>query len=444
LPSGENRLLANAGVARVPSEGGQARILAIPWELVHLGLDPLPGGRRFLFYTGTNGKVLREMVYSVDGKALATIMTSIDSAATYSPPGYLLYLRGDLLVAQPFDAGRLALTGPAQPLIDRVARYGGPFYEHLPMISASQTGVLVYRNGTRFRQSRLTWLDRTGATSGTVGKLADYTNPALSPDGSRLAVSIRDPQSATRDIWIFDLVRRGGTRVTFGQADNFNPVWSPDGARIAFTSTRLRGRDIYVKDLSGTSQEELLLASPTAKSTLSWSPDGSLLSFSYQLEGTTNIWFLPMSAPDRKPSSFRATPFRELVSSFSPDSRFIAYQSNESGSNEIFAQRLTPGGGRWQISTHGGEDAPQWRGDGKELFYVERDSLMAVDIHVSGDTLAPGIPHPLFKVPPSIQHRNRYVATRDGQRFLVVVPEEQGPPPPPIVVVNWPALLPKI
>ncbi len=148
-----------------------------------------------------------------------------------------------------------------------------------------------------------------------------------------------------------------------------------------------------------------------------------------------------MSGSDRRPASFHDTPFREQDSAFSPDSKFIAYQSNESGSNEIFAQRLLPGGRRWPISTHGGEE-PQWRGDGKELFYIEQNRLMAVEVHVSGDQLTPGIPHTLFNVPPSGQRRNRYV-TSDGQRFLVVVPDEQGPPPPPIVVVNWPALLSK-
>ncbi len=212
------------GTARVPVEGGEDRMLAriAPSESVHVGFDPLPGGRRFLFYAASNARVLQgeTRVYSVDGTAVRTVMTS-DSAATYSPPGYLLYLRGDLLVAQPFDAARVALTGPAQPLINRVARYTGSAFEDLPMISASRTGVLVYRSGTRLRQSRLTWFDRTGTPSGTVGEPADYTNPALSYDGRRLAVSIRDPLSALRDIWIFDLERRGATRVTFGQGDNF-------------------------------------------------------------------------------------------------------------------------------------------------------------------------------------------------------------------------------
>jgi Tol biopolymer transport system component/predicted Ser/Thr protein kinase len=437
--------LSGQGTARVPAEGGEATLVVklAASDSAHLGFDPLPGAGRFLFYAGKYAMLPGEVcVRLTDRKDSVAIMKS-DSAVTYAAPGYLLYLRGDSLVAQPFDAARVAVTGPPEPLIDRVGRHYGKL-DYLPLISVSTTGVLVYRNGTRYRQSRLIWFDRTGSVSGTVGEPAEYTNPALSPDGRGLAVSIRDPQSTMRDIWIMDLVRGGGTRLTLGEADNSNAVWSHDGTRVGFTSSRPgTTRDLYVKSISAAAKEELLLANPAAKNAESWSPDGSLLSFANQSSGMTNIWFLPMSEPDRKSSPFRITPFREQDSSFSPDGHFIAYFSNESGRNEIFAQRLTPGGRRWQVSTHGGEE-PQWRGDGKELFYVERDNLMAVDIHADGDTLSPGIPHPLFKVPPSVQHRNRYVATRDGQRFLVVVPEEQGPPPPPpIVVVNWPALLRK-
>jgi len=149
-----------------------------------------------------------------------------------------------------------------------------------------------------------------------------------------------------------------------------------------------------------------------------------------------------MSAADRRPTEFHSTPFREVESSFSPDGKFLTYTSYESGHGEIFAHSLAPGGGRWQISTHGGVES-HWRADGKEIFYISGAILTAVDIKVNGNALVAGIPHALFKLSAPVSGRNRYVVTRDGQRFLVVAPEEQGPPPPNMVVVNWPALLAK-
>jgi Tol biopolymer transport system component/predicted Ser/Thr protein kinase len=434
--------VSGTGVSRIPAEGGEGQVLTklAPSEVVHVGIDPLPDGRRFLFLAYRAGDEQGEIrIGSSDGTQPRTLFTS-NSVAVYAAPGYLLYLKGDILVAQPFDASRAAIAGPAQPLIDRVGRAQGS--GSFPEISVSQGGLLIYRHGTRFRQSRLTWVDRTGKASETVGEPGEYTNPALSPDGNRLAVGIRDPQTNSRDIWVFDLVRGGSTRVTFDPADDFNPVWSPDGSRIAFTSRRKGARDLYMKSLSGAGQEELLLASGIDKNAEDWSPDGAFLSFNSQQGNIVNLLLLSMSTPDHKPALFRSSRFREQGSAFSPDGKFIAHQSNESGRNEIFAQSLAPGGGRWQISTNGGEE-PQWRRDGKELFYVSRDTLTSVDIKVSGNALVASIPHELFKVPTSSRLRNRYAVTRDGQRFLVVVPEQQGPPPPFMLVVNWPALLPK-
>ena len=385
------------------------------------------------------GSVGEIRIGSMDGKLPVALMKS-DSVVTYAQPGYLLYLKGDTLVAQPFDASRAAINGPAHPLINRVgrSRYNTAF----PLFSVSQNGVLIYQTGTRFVQSRLTWFDRSGKASGTVGEPGDYSNPAFSPDGARLAVCIRDPQAGTRDIWILDLVRGGSTRFTFDPSDDTNPVWSPDGSQIAFTSARQGARDLYVKSVSGVGEEELLRASGVDKNAEDWSPDGTLLSFNHQREGGYNLWLLAMSAADHKPTVFHNTPFREVESTFSPDGKFLTYTSYQSGRGEIFAQSLAPGGGRWQISTHGGAES-HWRSDGKELFFIAGNVLTAVDIRVSGNALVPGIPHALFKLSAPPGGRNRYVVTRDGQRFLVVVPEKQGPPPPFTAVVNWPALLPK-
>jgi hypothetical protein len=423
------------GVHWLRFPAGEDKVLTklLPGEMVHMAANALPDGWHFLFFALQLGSARGEMrVGSIDGKNPIPLITT-DNRATYAAPGYLLYLKGDTLVAQPFDASRAVITGPPQPLLDRVARQAT-----FPEVSVSQTGVLIYRQGTR-EQSRLTWFDRSGKQLGTVGELANYTNPALSPDGERLAVDIRDPQTNTRDIWILDLVRGGSTRFTFDPEEDVNAVWSPEGTRIAFSSRRSGKRDIYVKNASGTGQEELLLASGEEKSVEDWSPDGSQLAFG---TATGKGWLLSLSSPDRKARIFLDSPSLQEQYSFSPDGKFLAYSSIESGRWEIWIKSLASVGGRWQISTKGGEE-PHWRGDGKELFYISRDKLVAVDISVNGNALSAGVTHPLFTVPRPGRRRNRYIVTRDGRRFLVTIPERGGPPLPPTVVVNWPALLVK-
>jgi serine/threonine protein kinase len=287
------------GILRITPQGGQPKELTKlePPDTWALAPQVLPGGKRFLFFGYRSSNMSGEIrVGSLEGKPSVTLLTS-DSAAIYAL-GYLLYLKGDTLVAQPFDASRAELTGPARPIIDRVSRRSGA--EWYPNVMVSQTGVLLYVHGTRFRQSRLTWFDRSGKSSGTIGEPAEYSNPALSPDGNWLAVSIRDPQLGTRDIWRYDLIRGGSTRFTFDPGDNINPVWSPDGSRIAFTSPRKGARDLYVKNASGAGQEELLLKSEFDKNAEDWSRDGNLLSFnvqnsSAQQPGDDDLWFLLMS-----------------------------------------------------------------------------------------------------------------------------------------------------
>jgi serine/threonine protein kinase len=430
-----------AGVFRVPPGGGEPK--AVTENLIgdpgNLGIVPLPGSQHFLFYVArarTGSGEIR--LGSFDGKP-STALTIADSIAQYAWPGHLLYLRGDTLVAQPFDAARGVITGPAQPLVGRVARFR--ISQAWPMFSASQTGLLVYQAGEQ-TLSRLTWFDRAGTASGTAGDIADYSNPALSPDGSRLAVCIRDPATGTRDIWIYDLVRGGRTRFTLDAADHLNPVWSPDGGRIAFTSDRKGARDLYVKAVAGVAPEEPLLTSEVNKNAEDWSPDGTLLSFNYQTGSGYNLGLVAVSDPAHKMTAFHQPLIREGESNFSPDGKFLAYTAfGEAGpGTEVFVQTVEPGGGRWRISTNGGME-PHWRRDGKELFFLSGDAMMAVDIHVDGKSLNAGIPHPLFKHSTAQVGRNRYVVSSDGQRFLMIVPETRQTQPPPTLVVNWPALL---
>jgi eukaryotic-like serine/threonine-protein kinase len=302
--------------------------------------------------------------------------------------------------------------------------------------SISSNGTLAWLPGSAAEaRTTLTWTDRSGRELGTVGEPATYSNPALSPDERRLAVDVRNPQG-NRDIWIFDLVRGGRTRLTFDAAEDFNATWSPEGTRVAFVSQRRGSRELFVKLANGSGDDELLLASSDAlASSEHWSPDGRWLVFNQRRQGPPDLYLLPMSGErDRIAVPFLTTGFREDMGRFSPDGKFLAYVSDESGRQEILVRDVsadgTAGRGKWQVSTDGGVE-PQWRRDGKELFYLQVSgagatqggpgpaTLQAVAVSTAGSTLTAGSPRRLFEVRFPERRRNRYVVTGDGQRFLV-------------------------
>jgi dipeptidyl aminopeptidase/acylaminoacyl peptidase len=353
------------------------------------------------------------------------------SSGIFVPPVWLLNVRGSTLVAQSFDLGKGQLSGEPIPIADQVW-IGGIF--GLGGFSGSRDGVLAYRQGLPAPPNELTWYDRQGKRLGTVGEPAAYTNPALSPDGKRLAVGRNDPATNTRDIWVLDLARGVSSRFTFDKADDFNPVWSPDGSRIAFTSTRKGRRDIYWKAAGGAGADEPVLETEGAKSLEDWSPDGKLLLFNLD---TREIHAVQANG-DRKPYPVLKAPFVQVQGHLSPDGRWIAYSSAESGRREVFVQNFPPAGGKWQISTTGGEE-PAWRRDGKELFFLNGTKLNAVDVKANGSAFEAGIPKELFDVSVVTEQtrRNRYVVTADGQRFLFVTTHQSYDTTPFIVVQNW-------
>jgi Tol biopolymer transport system component len=273
---------------------------------------------------------------------------------------------------------------------------------------------------------------------GAVGEAGYYTNPALSPDGKRLAVSrLTDTTTGNRDIWVWDLTRGVSTRFTFGPDINNNPVWSPDGSRLAFIRYAKDSsliRSLYAKPAGGGASEELLFDDKADNSAEDWSPDGKLLLFNV---GAHEIDALPMTG-DRKPYPVLKAAFSQTNAAVSPDGRWIAYLSDESGTNEIFVQSFPPSGGKWQISTNVGTE-PSWRRDGKELYFMSGTKLMAVDVKAAGSAFEAGIPKVLFEAPVRLYNgdRNRYVPAPDGQRFLFITTPVALDTTPFVVVENW-------
>ena len=268
-----------------------------------------------------------------------------------------------------------------------------------------------------------------------VGKPGEVWAPRLSGDGRRVAYSLGDPG----DVWLEDFSRHVSTRLTFNPADDSVAVWSPDDTRIYFMSQRSGGGDIYQKPSSGTGADELILSSGSQKNPTSVSPDGRFLLFQ-SLSPKTKMDLELLSLADRKVTPFLQTEFDENYGVFSPDGRWIAYASNESGRYEVYVQPFPGPGGKWQISNAGGT-APVWRRDGKELFYLAPDrKLMAVAIR-AGAAFESEAPAPLFQTRVRIDMDRHYDVSADGQRFLMTMPLEDGTSPPITLVQNWTALL---
>jgi Tol biopolymer transport system component/predicted Ser/Thr protein kinase len=397
----------------------------------------LPDGRHYL-YVALSEKPEDSMyrigsLGSKESKPVASAQTLI----TYTPPGYLLFVRDKTLVAQRFDLEALKTIGDPVPVAEKL----GTDAVGLARFSVSRNGTLAYR--TADRGNRLLWLDASGKEIETVAASGQYGNPALSPKGDRLAFDLAAAGNGGVDIWVRDLSRGVNSRFTFSKSNDICPLWSPDGSRIVFTSRRDGSPALVEKPASGQGEEKLLLKSDSGLIVASdWSRDGRYIAYERRGKESWDLFALPTSG-DRKPLTVAAKPFNEFGPLFSPDGRFVAYESNESGRPEIYVQTFPEPTGRWQISTAGGQD-PSWSRDGKQIFYRSEDQkLMAVDVR-AGEDFQAGIPRALFATRvPSGANRNRYVASADGKRFLFVAAPGREAISPTTVVLNWPAALGK-
>jgi eukaryotic-like serine/threonine-protein kinase len=441
----------NAGpISRVSSAGGAAVAVTklMPQQTRHGFASFLPDGRHFLYFAPEgqeNSGIFIGSLDSLDGQRLLTA----DSQAIYAPPGYVLFVRQGTLFAQGFDSQKFQLKGEPIRIAEQIT-FEGPG----AAFSVSENGVLAFRSGTGQQNLHLTWVDRNGKLIETVGPAGAWQGPDLSPDGKQIVLHRHD--SGGGDVWLIETTGGKASRLTFDASqENSSPIWSPDGSRIVFGSRRNGKWGLYQKLSNGTGSEELLVESDQVVSPMSWSADDKYILYMLQDPKTGyDGWALPLTG-DRKPFPILNTVFAEAHPQISPDGKWVAYGSDETGRREIYVQSFPPGAGKWQISSSGGNYA-RWRRNGKELFFMEATTggkMFFAGIDSTGGTLKFSAPRPLFDsgyVNQSFGHTgnwNVYAVSTDGQRFLIPRPESNltgaSTNTPITVVLNWTAGLKK-
>jgi Tol biopolymer transport system component len=420
---------------RVPAAGGEPKpVLPLDQsrqETAHNWPYFLPDGKHFL-YLARSPEAGRSGVYAaaLDSK-ITKLVVSGETNASYASPGYLLFTHQETLFAQPFDAGKLALEGVPVPIAQGVGRIPGP--EPGSLYSASNNGVLAYRAG-RSVNRRLVWYERGGKRLGTAGEPGPYHQFAPSPDESRLAVIRQAVGGVAWDIWLLELRSGIFSRFTFSPSNEHDLVWSPDSREIVFNSDRNGGLDLYRKPAGG-GEEERLLEDSGSIFPEDWLKDGSIVYLGPRGE---TIYRLPL-AGERKPQPVFHSEFPKDEVHVSPDQRWVAYSSHESGRWEIYVAPFPKFTGRRQISTGGGCQ-PVWRKDGRELFFLSLDGkMMSVDVK-AGASFETGPPKILFEARlQPVPSQGQYAATADGRKFIVAEPVEEAEPTE--IVLNWTAKL---
>ena len=437
----------NRGLMRCPASGGPASVVTQPdpsqGGSAHVLPSFLPDGRHLLYLSVSRSAPEMTGVYvrALDAKpeepTSHRILTT-GFGATYVPDvapgiGRLLFVRDATLFAQPFDAGRLQLSGDAV----RVAEPVGSFLDWA-FFSASTNGVLVFRGPDEDRQ--LTWFDRGGKILGPASEPGRYSGLTLGPSETRaVVVKQADQATADQDLWVMELSQSRSSRLTFDSRLEESPVWSHDGRRVFFTGTGTAG-SLFEQSLSGTDPAQLLLQNEEHKVPTSASSDGRFLLYSSVSQGPTrfDLWVLPLKG-DRKPFPFLRREHNQEQGQFSPDGRWVAYVSDESGRDEVLVRPFTAGAaGADQSSavSKGGGTAPRWRGDGKELFYLAANGTITSVAFATDRGVVIGAPRALFQVPGV---DTAWAVTRDGERFLLAVPAGHATPSPFSVVFNWQA-----
>ena len=378
----------------MPGTGGEPKPLTKldpeKKEVTHRWPQVLPDGKTALFTSHVKATGDFDDA-SIEAVVLATgerkVVQRGGAFGRYVPSGHLIYVNKGTLFAVPFDIGRLEVSGTPAPVVQNVTWNPS---EGSAQLSFSQSGILTYvRGGLLVPKYPVVWVDRDSNSSRLLDERATYSNPRLSPDGTQLALTVLTDNNW--DIWVYDLQRGVSTRLTFDDGPDTEQVWSPDGRHLIFSSPRKgAGDNLYRKRADGSGDEEPLTASDVPLWASSWSSNGQFVTFTSSV-GNLDLGFVKLDTPPLKLQPLLHTTFSESDGAMSPDNRWIAYTSSESGRSEIYIRPFPSGGGRWQVSDAGG-GFPRWSRDGKELFYRVDDGLMVASIEALGDTLRTGKP----------------------------------------------------
>ena len=422
----EPRLFRTSGSGRTPVPA--TKLNAFPQGVTVQWAQFLPDGRHFLFLARSQSPDFEGAVYvgSLDSDVVQRITFS-DSHVVYAPPGYLLFIRGTTLLAQRFDAASLRLEGDPLPLADPVERAAS----RRGAFAVSSSGTLVYRSTP---ETQLAWFDRAGNRIGSVGPPGQYRNPALSPDGARIAVERPLEDANSLDVWVIDLARNVPQRLTYDGSRA--PLWSLDGVSIVTVT----GGALVRRPFTGGPATPLGSVSGAGANPLGWTPDGSLIYEAHAGESQESVLRLPQSGGSATKLLHGASD--DTQAQISPDGRWLAYVSDESGRNDVYVRPFPTGDGQWVVSDAGGIE-PQW--SGHDLLYLALDGTLTAVAFGDSAGAAPGRPVPLFATRMSTLRnpgftRNQYVVAKDG-RILINQPPPNAPPPALTVIVNWPSLL---
>jgi Tol biopolymer transport system component len=425
------------GVFQVSASGGESRAVT-PDRQPRLAVrapEFLPDGRRYIFYVARGGEAPGVYVGELGSDRIRRVLAA-NSPAKYAN-GHLWFVRDDVLVAQQLDPSTGQLAGPVVPIAEdvNIGLVG-------PNVSTSANGIVAYRSGAgRITRRQLVWFDRAGKELGTAGEEGSLaSNPTLSSDG-RFVVLQRTVDDNI-DLWVIDVDRNVTTRLTDAPGIDSLPIWSPDATQVVFNSVReLSGLATLRIDRTRPPQRLGLPPQPV-KIACDWSPDGRFILYKQfdERAGTTDLFVYPLEGGDKQPRAVAETAFDERDGQFSPDGKWVAYESNESGQPEIYMQPFPGPGAKVRVSVEGGTQV-RWRADGREIFYIAADGgLVAAAVDLTRTPPFIGAPNTLFKTsiaPIRSISRQQYVVARDGQRFLVLTSEETGPLRPITLLLNW-------